>query len=96
MALTIKRGVVEQLLRDRGLSQGDLATGIGADRGHISRVLSGQAPLTWSMCMRIATWLSTVPTTGEEVVVLPDSVAEVGELAGQGDGEELVESAEAM
>ena len=50
-------GAIRQFLREREITQNQLADLIGTQRSHLSRVINGQVPLTWDMGHRIAVGL---------------------------------------
>jgi transcriptional regulator with XRE-family HTH domain len=91
MMLTIKEGAARQAMVDRGLTARKTARLMQTDPGHLSRVLTGQSPLTWDFLLRLIGVLSSHPTTGQTEPVLPQSlaiIADVADLADVADDDE--------
>lgn len=71
---TSKRNIsanVTRLLRERGMSQAELARATGDNTAYISRICTGQIEPTASGAMRIATGLGT---TVEDLLQVPSKI----------------------
>jgi transcriptional regulator with XRE-family HTH domain len=81
--VSIHGDAVRALLADRNASATSLARDIGTTKAHLSKILTGTAPLTWEMAVRIASGLSRLPLAGSTrtVPVEPRSFADIRPVA---------------
>lgn len=71
-------GPIRHFLRERDMTIGQLADGVGYDRSTVSAQINGSRPMTWDLASRMALHLGIAPEAIVEPVHGDDTEAVAG------------------